>query len=134
MSGAYLGQMIVQILGQTSQFDESVNNSKKVFTGFHDSVINSIGGMTKSINTATENFNLLTKGLEAQKDNLSKLEQKMQDLVNNGALPMSNEIVRLDKEIAAQKEYIKDYQKSIDSTSASYSDASGSLDIFGQVS
>ena len=70
MSGAYLGQMIVQILGQTSQFDESINKSEKVFSGFHDSIIKDIGSIANSTKGLNEQAAVLYKSLENKQSRL----------------------------------------------------------------
>ena len=130
MSGAYLGQMIVQILGQTSQFDESINKSEKVFSGFHDSIIKDIGSIANSTKGLNEQAAVLSKSLEDAQSRLSEAQKRMQELINNGVSPMSAAYVGAKHNLDLYTKQVELAKRQIDEIGKSYRDTSNPMNEF----
>jgi len=130
MSGAYLGQMIVQILGQTSQFDESINKSEKVFSGFHDSIIKDIGSIANSTKGLNEQAAVLSKSLEDAQSRLSEAQKRMQELINNGVSPMSAAYVGAKHNLDLYTRQVELAKRQIDEIGKSYRDTSNPMNEF----
>ncbi|HON97039.1 MAG TPA: hypothetical protein PK222_02140, partial [Bacteroidales bacterium] len=130
MSGAYLGQMIVQILGQTSQFDESINKSEKVFSGFHDSIIKDIGSIANSTKELSKNGMSLSKSLEDAQSRLSEAQKRMQELINNGVSPMSAAYVGAKHNLDLYTRQVETAKRQIDEIGKSYKDTSNPMNEF----
>ena len=130
MSGAYLGQMIVQILGQTSQFDESINKSEKVFSGFHDSIIKDIGSIANSTKGLNEQAAVLYKSLENTQKYLAEAENKMQRLISEGISPMSLEYKGAANNVDLYTKQVELAKRQIDEIGKSYKDTSNPMNEF----
>jgi len=130
MSGAYLGQMIVQILGQTSQFDESINKSEKVFSGFHDSIIKDIGSIANSTKGLNEQAAVLYKSLENTQKYLAEAENKMQRLISEGISPMSLEYKGAANNVDLYTKQVELAKRQIDEIGKSYRDTSNPMNEF----
>ena len=130
MSGAYLGQMIVQILGQTSQFDESINKSEKVFSGFHDSIIKDIGSIANSTKGLNEQAAVLYKSLENTQKYLAEAENKMQRLISEGISPMSLEYKGAANNVNLYTKQVELAKRQIDEIGKSYRDTSNPMNEF----